>query len=32
MISAYGCWHLGYPVSIHRDVGLDEILTERFEV
>jgi hypothetical protein len=32
MISAYGCWNLDYPASVHRDVRLDEILTVRDEV
>jgi len=32
MISAYGCWNLGYPASIQREVRGDEIFTVRDEV
>jgi hypothetical protein len=32
MISPYGCWNLGYPASIQRNVRLDETVTVRDEV
>jgi hypothetical protein len=32
MTSAYGCWNLGYPASVHRDIKPDEIITVRDQI